>query len=148
MIATGLYLDKTARLPSTADHGQCARGGCHDVTHVDAVRRVIARNEFFAVAENEIDFGHCRKPLLVNLRRAARHNDMRVRAIPSRPSRRLGGLAHSLSGNCTAVDNGHVAVPTVEQPADGCALRNVQAAAEIKHIDGLASNRLQSASPV
>ena len=84
--------------------------------------------ELFGITDHAIYLGHCRKPSGVDLRRAARHDDLRTGAIAPGLADPVARFAHRIVGHRAAVDHDDIA-PGHER-ADRFAFRYVQAAAE------------------
>ena len=90
--------------------------------------RPTLREQFVVIGDDPVDFGHRREPGGIDPCRAAGHDQPRIGPRAARATDRGAGLLDRLVGDGAAVDDGHVAPG--EQPADGFAFGDVEAAAQ------------------
>ena len=141
MIAAVLNLHISPRPRTKAvDHVQRRFPNAHDVVDLNAFgvgdrqsgERL--RLHLFGVAEDVIDFWHLGKALGLDLRRASRHDDARVRLLAPEPAHRLRRLANGLARHGAGVDDDRIVKSRVlRMTAHDLGLIRVEPAAERDH---------------
>src|SRR5690606_23293466 len=109
--------ERTARAAALRDHaegagmvaavlhrherpGMSGRNGCRESRRIPGPRIELA-----VVCDQSVHFGHCRNPLALDLRCAARYEEPRSRVRATSLADRLAGVTHRFGGDGTAVDH-------------------------------------------